>query len=127
MFLIFLDLASKGFEKVSCSCMQCYHTRVWAWVTEYMQVSMLVNTMLCFNNRFLHRYRRTLVYAGPEYRHIRCTRVHSISGLGTFMHPAHALSRRSSLFYVLVYIESATPTSWSSTSAHRKIELETGA
>ena len=31
-------------------------TRVWAWVTEYMQVSVLVNTMLCFNNRFLHRF-----------------------------------------------------------------------
>ena len=30
------------------------YTRVWAWVTEYMQVSMLVNTMLCLNNRYLH-------------------------------------------------------------------------
>ena len=29
---------------------------VWAWVTEYMQVSMLVNTMLCFNNRYLHMF-----------------------------------------------------------------------
>ena len=81
--LIFLGLASKGFEKVSCSCMQCYN--------------MLDQS----------------------------TDIHSISGLETFMHPAHALSRRSSLFYV--YIESATPTSWSSTSAHRKIELATGA
>ena len=31
-----------------------HYTRVWAWVTEYMQVSMLVNTMLCLNNRYLH-------------------------------------------------------------------------
>ena len=27
---------------------------VWAGVTEYMQVSMLVNIMLCFNKRYLH-------------------------------------------------------------------------
>ena len=29
---------------------------VWAWVTEYMQVSMLVNTMLYVNNRYLHMF-----------------------------------------------------------------------
>ena len=38
-------------------------------------------------------------------KNLRTPDYHSISGLGTFMHPAHALSRRSSLFYV--YIESA--------------------
>ena len=39
------------------------HTRVpvGAWVTEYIQVSMLVNTMLCLNNRYLHIFSHTLV------------------------------------------------------------------
>ena len=50
---------------------QCYvqysydmyiHTRVWAWVTEYMQVSMLVNTMLCFNKRYLHIFNHPRLY-----------------------------------------------------------------
>ena len=37
-------------------------TRVWAWVTEYMQVSMLVNTMLCFNKRYLHIFNHPRLY-----------------------------------------------------------------
>ena len=37
-------------------------TRVWAWVTEYMQVSMLVNTMLFFNNRYLHIFSHPRLY-----------------------------------------------------------------
>ena len=37
-------------------------TRVWAWVTEYMQVSMLVNTMLYFNKRYLHIFNHPRLY-----------------------------------------------------------------
>ena len=38
------------------------YTRVWAWVTEYMQVSMLVNTMLYFNKRYLHIFNHPRLY-----------------------------------------------------------------
>ena len=44
------------------------HTRVLvgAWVTEYIQVSMLVNTMLCLNNRYLHIFSHP-----PQYQQER--------------------------------------------------------
>ena len=35
---------------------------MWAWVTEYMQVSMLVNTMLYFNKRYLHIFNHPRLY-----------------------------------------------------------------
>ena len=43
-------------------CTSRYCTRVWAWVTEYMQVSMFVNTMLCFNKRYLPIFNHPRLY-----------------------------------------------------------------
>ena len=52
-------------------CRSWHYTRVWAWVTEYMQVSMLVNTMLGSNNRYLHIFNHPRLY--PSRYHIPVT------------------------------------------------------
>ena len=53
---------------------------VWAWVTEYMQVSMLVNTMLCFNKRYLHIFNHPRLYPSIGIHILPC---HACDSHGT--------------------------------------------
>ena len=81
-----------------------HYTRVWAWVTEYMQVSTLFNTMLCLNNRYLHIFSHPPPYPSIFPSSLLYIYISYCSGTQT-------CSSSMSILYVLyLYIHPTLPT-----------------